>query len=739
MKRTLSKCAWIIAGAITILSVQSCQTNFWRKPSSDSALDEKKMEQAYADSIEIDSLRDQEKKLQRELDQTPQNDRYDSNIEDMKSNLIALKSRIHSLERKNETLANEIPSVDKPYRQWGEYTRNFRKQKEKLVLSELKNYALENNQIKRTFKMDLNGTNDYQLGIVNKIWTPAPPKTKMPEEETENDVRRYLEASIKCDADFRMKKVLFTRAVRKDLPSRFKIYEQSNSSAKVILHFDQKVGSCDLTFFDPSNPEVKYGVKLVSNLKDSSHLSDIKNRFETCVLPEASGLTGPEKLFLTPDYKSMTCAEEVTDIKTLEEPIDGLKAKAEALLGQPLSDGFIEQMNPYAELDFSKAPKLNTILISYLVFRHDYYGTLIARLAKWHADHGTQVRILNSDVIANKKDRIMLHGLVESSNNIKVQEFKYDSDGGSLWDHFSELHRTMHVKLLITLADNPADNVVFIGGRNIHDGFVFMKVPDVRKFPELVQYGSYKGADEGYAPWRDFEMKIRSKNMAEQIASHYMTLWQRDSQTFYVRSINQNFVSSTPADPHYFDRANETALVRHFMSIPYKDDDMLEKFYIQVFDSAQKSIRLSSPYFRPTKKLGEAMQRAVESGVDVKLITRIDLSGDTAAIILGEVNKAGINRFLNKIKIFEYTEPGVILHSKIILVDGKVSFIGSVNLNKRSFIHDMESGVMIYNPAFNAKMNQVMDGYLKQTREVTEKQKIALWKRVVIGLFDEEF
>lgn len=234
-------------------------------------------------------------------------------------------------------------------------------------------------------------------------------------------------------------------------------------------------------------------------------------------------------------------------------------------------------------------------------------------------------------------------------------------------------------------------------------------------------------------------MKIRSKKMAEQIASHYMTLWQRDSQTFYVRSINQNFVSSAAADPHYFDRASETALVRHFMSIPYKDDDMLEKFYIQVFDSAQKSIRLSSPYFRPTKKLGEAMQRAVERGVDVKLITRIDLSGDTAAIILGEVNKAGINRFLNKIKIFEYTEPGVILHSKIILVDGKVSFIGSVNLNKRSFIHDMESGVMIYNPAFNAKMNQVMDGYLKQTREVTEKQKIALWKRVVIGLFDEEF
>lgn len=738
MKRTLIQCGWILAGLISILSLQSCQSHFWRSPSSLSGLDEKQLEQLYSDSVDLDTLREKEKKLQTELDRTPQNDQMSFAADELKARLIALKSKINLLERKTVAAADLAPAVSEPLKQWGDYKRKFRKQKEKLVLNDLKNYSLENGSIKRTFTLDMSGTKDYQLGLVNKIWAPVPAKNQF-EDETDKDVRRYLEASIKCDADFRMKKVLFTRAVKKDQPSRFRIYEQSNSSAKVILHFDHKLNSCEVTFFDPAEPEKKYGVRLVSNQKETSHLAEVKDRFETCVLPDASRLSGPEKLFLTPDYKSMTCAEEVTDIVTLEEPVDGLKSKAESLLGQPLPEGFIEKMNPYAELDFSRAPKLNTILLSYLVFRHDYYGTLIARLAKWHADRGTQVRILMSDVIANKKDRIMLHGLVETSNNIKLQEFRYDSNGGSLWDHFSELHRTMHVKLLVTLAENPADNVVFIGGRNIHDGFVFMKTPDLRKFPELVQYGSYKGADEGYAPWRDFEMRIRSKKLAEQVASHFMTLWERDSQTFYVRSINQNLVSQGSADPKYFERAENSALVRHFMSIPYKDDDALEKFYIEVFDSAEKTVRLSSPYFRPTKKLGEAMQRAVERGVEVSLITRIDLSGDTAAIILGEVNKAGINRFLNKIKIFEYTEPGVILHSKIILVDGKLSFIGSVNLNKRSFIHDMESGVMIYNPAFHTKMGKIMDGYLKQAREVTEKQKIALWKKVIIGLFDEEF
>jgi cardiolipin synthase len=736
MKRALIQFGLAIIGLISILSLQSCQmpslNPAFRIPAADKKnIDSKKVAESYALSIELDYLKAEQEKLAKKIKNSSAKENTSFEADKLRSfdeQVTSLEKRITSL---NSDSAEEIKDlrIDIPVAQWGELKKDWRKQIEKLIITEPSHYALENGKIKRELTIDLSGTTDYQLGIVNKFWTP----------EKNTEFRNYFDADIQCDSDFKMKKNLFSKIEPKNKEISFKIFEQANSSPTVVLFLNQKINSCEITFKDPAHPETMYGVRLVNDKKDRTHLAEIKNRFETCVLPDSSGLKGVEKLFLTPKYKSMTCAEEVNDIKTLEEPIEGLKAKAETLLGQPLPDGFTDAMNPYAELDFSHAPKLNTVLISYLVFRHDFYGTLIARLAKWHADHGAQVRILMSDVISNKKDRLLLHGLVESSNNIKVQEFRYDSDGGGLWDHFSEYHRTMHVKLLITLSDEEASNVVYIGGRNIHDGFAFMKTPDHSAFPELIQYGSAKGSDEGYAPWRDYEMRITSKNLAEQIASHYMTLWQRDSQSFYVRSINQNFVSKTPVDPKYFEREGASALVRHFMSIPYTDDEALEKFYINIFDSAEKSIRLSTPYFRPTAKLGAAIERAVARGVDVTLITRIDLSGDTAAIILSEVNKSGINQFLNKIKIYEYTEPGVILHSKIILVDGKMSIIGSVNLNKRSFIHDMESGVMVYSPEYNKKMNTIMDGYRKQTREVTEKQKIALWKKVVIGIFDTEF
>ncbi|MGZ3789151.1 MAG: phospholipase D-like domain-containing protein [Bacteriovorax sp.] len=732
MKRSRTHLGIGVIGLASLLSMQSCQSPAVkeRRPSSgnEELVDANKLEEIYARSVDLDYLRAMEKKIGVVGTSAPSG---------AQEGMLYNFAKIQEDQAKLKSLYSEIgPQVenlraDMPQSQWGEFKRDWRNQIEKLVISNPENYALKDGKIDRVLSLDLEGTIDYQLAIVNKNAEFTESKNSL---IGGKEKAHSFEGTVKCDGDFKIKKT-FTSSIAKDKQVDFKV---SGKDSSVLLYLDKTINNCEVYFNDPKNPEAKYGVRLVSNLHSETPLAKLANRFESCILPDASGLKGVEKLFLTPHYKSMTCAEEINDIKTLELPIDGLKAKAATLLGQELSDDFLAKLNPYGELDFSKAPKLHTILISYLVFRHDFYGTLIARLAKWHADHGAQVRILMSDVIANKKDRLMLYGLVESSNNIKVQEFRYNSEEGGL-DQINELHRTLHVKLLITLGDNPIDNVAYIGGRNIHDGFVFMKTPDHSSVPDLIQYGDAKNSDEGYAPWRDFEMRVRSKAFAEQIASHYMTAWQRDSQSFYVRSINQNFATKTPADPKYFDRAADSALVRHFVSLPYKDGEALEKLYVDLFDSAEKSVRLSTPYFRPTKKLGEAMARAVARGVDISLITRIDLSGDTADIILGDVNKEGINRFLNKIKIFEYTEPGVILHSKIVLIDGKLSIIGSVNLNKRSFVHDMENGIMIYSPAYNQKMNQIMDTYKNLTREVTEKQRVALWKRAVIGIFDKEF
>lgn len=722
-----------ISYLLLLLLLFSCQTpNTKRRPSSDGSgvINNQTIQKVYGIEMDLATLKKSEKDLlvKAERERNSDDSQYAEDLHD----LDILQEKVKNLETKKTDLENELAiSFERtgeslPYSHLTNFQRDWRTQKEKLVIYNPDNYLLKDGKIVREYSMNISDTKDYQLGILHL------PKKLDP-------INNRYKATMTCDGPFEVKQDLFFFKIANGKKAKFEINEQKGRSPKVTIRLNQNINQCELLFTSMTDAQKKYGVRLIPEAKKQTKIAALRSNIDACFLPSTNNLKGIEKFFLTPDYQSMTCSMDVNtgDLTTLEDPMSGLKAKVEALLGMPIPEEIITQKNPFLELDFSHAPKLDTILISYLVFRADLYGNLIARLVKWHADRGTEVRILVSDVITLDKDHKMLYGLQESSSNIKLQEYRYDSSKnvGGISDLLSEYHRTMHVKLFITLGEREQDNLVFFGGRNIHDGFVFKDVPDYTAFPDMIHYG--KGKDENFAHWRDFEVRVRSKMLAEKIAAHYLTLWERDSQNFTMRSLNQNIYIKKNIDSQYFEN-DDVSLIRHYVSIPYKDDESLERFYVKMFDSAEKSLRLSTPYFHLTKPLGVALERAVARGVKVSVITRLDLKGDTADIILSEVNKGTINKFLNKIKVFEYTVPNEILHSKLVLIDDKFSFIGSVNLNKRSFIHDMENGIMIYNKSYNSKMNKIMDAYQANAREVNEKQKLSLWKEIIVGLFSSE-
>jgi cardiolipin synthase len=271
-------------------------------------------------------------------------------------------------------------------------------------------------------------------------------------------------------------------------------------------------------------------------------------------------------------------------------------------------------------------------------------------------------------------------------------------------------------------------NTAIVGGRNIHDGFVFKDAVDLSKYPDLVQYP----VDESYAYWQDMEYQITDSQMVKSMLSHYMTLWELDGLTFYQRSVNLNIPTAKQVQPTYFEQ--KEPLVRHLMSIPFKDQQSLERFYVDMFDSAQKEIHLSTPYFNITKPISDAISRALERGVKMSLITRLDLKGDTVDFILSDVNKKAVNKFKDKFQVFEYTVPNEILHSKVVLVDGKLAFVGSVNLNRRSFIHDTENGILVYSSEFYQKMFDILGTYMKTSRLVKDKQKLKFINKMILSI-----
>lgn len=144
------------------------------------------------------------------------------------------------------------------------------------------------------------------------------------------------------------------------------------------------------------------------------------------------------------------------------------------LTGQKPPADFIKNGDPYAPIDFSKAPKLKAVYLSSLVFRGDFYGAVMSRLLKHQADRGALVNVITTDYMMLDKDRKLLEPLAKGSANFKLDLFKYNNPNGILnhaANYITDRFRNMHVKMMVTLSDeNESDNAMIFGGRNIHDG-----------------------------------------------------------------------------------------------------------------------------------------------------------------------------------------------------------------------------------------------------------------------------
>ena len=597
---------------------------------------------------------------------------------------------------------------------------------EKLVIESLKNAPSA-----LAFPSDL--VREHRVELINSV--PVPARSESP--SSDNQVS-YLDAELHCDAEFRLDQAWPEKDLKDVKTAKFKMANQHEVKfASVYFTPSPQLTQCDLMLSDPfSKEQAKIQLSRQDRLYGPELLRGLAQQGEICFLPAPQQAEGVQSLFLTDRFPYMSCPKEVEEITPLEDAVDGVIAKAEMLLGQKLPREAILNQDPYLPLDFSMAPKLDAILVSYLVFRADFYGTLLSRMLEWHAKQGTLVRIIASDVISLKKDKAMFKRLQEASPNIKVVLYRYKAPSRlAFGKKVAEFHRTMHVKMFATIsAQDPALNAVVIGGRNIHDGFVFAETNDRSQWPDVVDYTN---GDEKPCHWNDFEVKIRSKELVHALAGQYFGLFLQDAETRHVRKYSAHLRTAATIDPSFF--TDGKPKVRHFMSVPYKDGMSLEKLYVQIIDSAQKALKLSTPYFNLTPPIADAIGRAAARGVAIELVTRIDLDGDTGDVVLSEVNKGSIDRFYKDIKVYEYMVPKTILHSKFALVDGQVALIGSVNLNQRSFYHDTENGLLISSSAFVASMERLYEKYKSQSRLVDHHLKLTFWKQAIVKAFQKEF
>ena len=143
--------------------------------------------------------------------------------------------------------------------------------------------------------------------------------------------------------------------------------------------------------------------------------------------------------------------------------------------------------------------------------------------------------------------------------------------------------------------------------------------------------------------------------------------------------------------------------------------------------SARQEVLISTPYFVPDTTVLDALCAAALREVRVTLI----LPARNDSWIVGAVSRSHYWRLLNAgVQIHEY-RPGL-LHAKTMCIDGTVSFIGSTNLDLRSFDLNFENNVLLQDEATTQAIIERQQSYLRESHPVTLEQVRAIprWQRI---------
>ena len=146
-------------------------------------------------------------------------------------------------------------------------------------------------------------------------------------------------------------------------------------------------------------------------------------------------------------------------------------------------------------------------------------------------------------------------------------------------------------------------------------------------------------------------------------------------------------------------------------------DNPAEDVFLQMISGARRFLYITTPYFIPDESLMRALCIAGDGGVDVRLM----LPGKpdhwyadcVAESYFGELIKHGV-------KVYRYT-PGF-LHGKSIMVDREAAFVGSANMDYRSFELDYECGVMVYSAPMIESLLEDMDMIVDRSHLVTAEE-----------------
>lgn len=157
-------------------------------------------------------------------------------------------------------------------------------------------------------------------------------------------------------------------------------------------------------------------------------------------------------------------------------------------------------------------------------------------------------------------------------------------------------------------------------------------------------------------------------------------------------------------------------IVRVIGSKPDGDYEIY-KAYILAMQEAKTSIHITNSYFVPDAQMVDALTKAAQRGVDVKIV----FPGVSDTGLVRHAGRSFYSQLMaSGVRIFELQAS--VLHAKTAVIDGYWSTVGSTNLDMRSFLHNSEVNLIAIDQNFGTVMESAFNEDLKNSVEITPEK-----------------
>jgi cardiolipin synthase len=283
---------------------------------------------------------------------------------------------------------------------------------------------------------------------------------------------------------------------------------------------------------------------------------------------------------------------------------------------------------------------------------------------------------------------------------VQVHAFHTFWEGVSRFALFQVLNRRNHRKLLIV-----DDRVAYFGGMNIVDLSGVTTVAEAKERNLAPSAG-----------WRDVHARTIGDKQRE-VARAFDRLWRHVRRRPFDRAPwPMRQMLATQGDGVYFFDGRPRWRRSH------------RRVFLPLIRRAQREITIAMAYFLPTGRVQRALYRARRRGVRVRVIVPAESDVPT-------VQRATRHLYTRLLRhgIEVYERQNQMLHSKVMVVDGRTVVLGSCNLDPRSLWWNLEFAAVVHSAAMADAVERICQFEIDNSRRVTREdcRQRSFWQRLL--------